>query len=127
MRTPRFFDRRSTLALFTVALLGVSGSLAMPADPPDSMGSQLSAMAGTGLMLAGCQERMRMLNSMLREAGFNPMRTHLGADGTMTARWYHPERHTTVLAFAGWQATNNFFSATEVPGLMRWNEFIANP
>jgi hypothetical protein len=99
----------------------------MPFDRPDSLETQLSAMAGSGLMLAGCQERLRMLGSMLKEAGFSPMRSHLGTDATMTARWYHPERHTTVLAFAGWQPSDNVFSATEMSGLMRWNELLGTP
>lgn len=127
MHTPHPFDRRSKLSLFTVALMGVSGSLAMPFDRPDSLETELSAMSGTGLTLSGCQERMQTLGSMLSRAGFNPMRFHMGNDATMTARWYHPERHMTVLAFAGWQPSDNTFSATEVVGLMRWNELIADP
>jgi hypothetical protein len=127
MLTPHSFIRRSTLSLFSVALLGMPVSLAMPLDRPETLGNQLSAMASTGLMLAGCQERMQTLNSMLVTAGFSSMRSHLGNDFTMIARWYNPERHTTVLAFAGWQPMGNVFSAIEMASLVRWNEVLGTP
>lgn len=127
MPTFQLFIRASTLALFTVALLGASGSLARQADLPDALGTQLGALSGHGLKLAGCQERMQMLGSMLGKAGYGPMRSRLLEGSTMIARWYHPESHTTVLAVAGWQPAGNAFSVAEVTGLMRWNELAGTP
>lgn len=127
MLTLHSFILRSTLSLFTLALLEVSSSLAMPFNSPDALDTQLSPMSGTGLVLAGCQERMQTLGSMLGEAGYGPMRSRLVDGTTMIARWYHPGHHTTVMAFAGWQDSGNAFSAAEFVGLMRWNEFVAAP
>ena len=122
MPTLHTLARRTSLALLTVIVLGGSGSFAMPADTPDSLGTQLTAMSGTGLTLAECHERMQRLESMLGKAGYGPMRSHLGQAGSMIARWYRPQGHTTVLAFASVQATDNAFSVTEIAGLVRWNE-----
>jgi hypothetical protein len=127
MVTPHLFVRRSLSVLLTVALLGAPGSLARQADPPATLGAQLTAMSGTGLMLAGCEERMQTLSSMLSEAGYGPMRSRLVDGTTMIARWYHPGHHTTVMAFAGWHDSGNVFSAGEFAGLMRWNEFATAP
>ncbi|MFC4424903.1 hypothetical protein [Deinococcus navajonensis] len=127
MLTLRHHFYRSCFALSTVALLGASGALSRQADPPNALHTQLKAMSGTGLMLAGCQERLQTLDGMLRKAGYSPMRSWLVDGSTMIARWYHPERHTTVLAFAGWQATGNAFSTDEFAGMMRWNELTTSP
>lgn len=114
--------RRTSLALLTVILMGASNSVARPADPPDSLATELTALSGTGLMRAECHNRMQRLVSMLGKAGYGSMRSHLGEDGSMIARWYNPQSHTTVLAFAGVQATDNAFLTTEMTGLVRWNE-----
>jgi len=45
----------------------------------------------------------------------------------MTGLWYHPQRHTTVVALSGWQASDNAFSAAERDGQMRWDEFLTMP
>ncbi|UQN08299.1 hypothetical protein [Deinococcus sp. QL22] len=70
---------------------------------------------------------MKTLDSLLKEAGYSSMRTQVVDGTTKVARWYHPEHHTTIVAFAGWQASDNTFTAGEFPGLMRWNELIATP
>ncbi|PNY80909.1 hypothetical protein [Deinococcus koreensis] len=127
MPTLRTVTGRTSFALLTVALLGGSGSFARQADAPDSMGTQLSALSGSGLMLASCQERMQRLGTMLGKAGYGPMRSRLFDGTTMIARWYHPEHHTTVLAVAGWQDSGNAFSAGEFAGLVRWNELAGTP
>ena len=127
MPTLRTVIGRSSSVLLTLALLGVSGSLARQADASDSIRTQLSAMSGSGLRLAGCQERMQTLGIMLAKAGYGPMRSRLLDGTTMIARWYHPEHHTTVVAFAGWQDSDNAFSVAEVAGVLRWNELIAMP
>ena len=124
MPTLRPFIRQHSFALLTVTLLGASGALARQANASDSLAPQLSAMSGAGLILAGCQERMKTLGSMLGEAGYGPMRSRLVDGTTMIARWYHPGHHTTVMAFVGWQDSGNAFSAGEFAGLMRWNEFV---
>ena len=127
MHTLRPSIRQNSFVLLTVTLLGLPSSLAMPFNSPDSLGTQLNAMFGTGLIIAGCQERMQTLGSMLGEAGYGPMRSRLVDGTTMIARWYHLGRHTTVMAFAGWQDSGNAFSAGEFAGLMRWNEFVTAP
>lgn len=127
MLTLRTVTGRTSFALLTVALLGASGSLARQANAPNAMSTQLSAMAGTGLMLAGCQERLQLLGRLLSTAGYGPMRARLVDGTTMITRWYHPEHHTTVVAFAGWQLSGNAFSVGEFTGLTRWNELLATP
>lgn len=127
MLTLRTLCRRSSFALLTVALLGASSSLARQADAPNSLNTQLKAMSGTELMLAGCQERLQTLDGMLSKAGYSPMRSRLVDGTTMIARWYHPGRRTTVVAFAGWQDSGNAFSAGEFASLMRWNELVTTP
>lgn len=127
MLTIRPFICRSSLALLVAALLGVPGSLARQADAPDSMRTQLSALSGSGLRLAGCQERMQMVGSLLAKAGYGPMRSHLLGGTTRVARWYHPGRRTTVVAVAGWQPEGNAFSVGEVAGPVRWNELAGTP
>ena len=127
MLTIRPFICRSSFALLVAALLGAPDSLARQAAAPDSMQSQVSAMSGTELMLAGCQERMQMLGTMLGKAGYGPMRSRLVDGTTMIARWYHPEHHTTVVAFAGWRPSDNAFSVAEVAGVLRWNELAGTP
>ncbi len=119
-------NRPTAFAILTVTLLGASGALARPADAPDSLHMQLMAMSGAGLMLSGCQERLQALDGMLSRAGYGPMHSKL-VDGTMIARWYQPESHATVLAFAGWQGSGNAFSAGDFTGLMRWNELVTGP
>ncbi|GGL82888.1 hypothetical protein GCM10010840_20820 [Deinococcus aerolatus] len=121
MPTLHNFVRRTSAVLLTLALLGVPSALARQAD---ALGTQLSAMSGTGLMGSECQQRMGALDLVLREAGYRLVRSQL-VDGTMIARWSHPERRTSVLVFAGWQESGNEFSATELTGLMRWNEPLA--
>ena len=127
MSTFHSLARRTLVALLTLSLLGAPVALGRPFDPPeDALSVQMMALSGTGLMLAGCQERMQTLGTMLRNAGYNPMSSHV-IGGSMVARWYHPLRHTTVLAFAGWQASGNAFSVTDTPGLVRWNELLSTP
>ena len=127
MSTFRTLARRASVALLTLSLLGAPVALGRPFDPPeDTLSVQMMALSGTGLMLAGCQERMQTLGTMLSNAGYGPMSSHV-IGGTMVGRWYHPLRHNTVLAFAGWQASGNAFSATETPSPVRWNELLSTP
>ncbi|CAM4357948.1 hypothetical protein [Deinococcus marmoris] len=121
MPTLHTFVRRTSAVLLTLALLGVPSALARQAD---TLGTQLSAMSGTGLMGSESQQRMGALDLVLRKAGYRLVRSQL-VDGTMIARWSHPERRTSVLVFAGWQESGNAFSATELTGLMRWNAPLA--
>ncbi len=128
MSTFHTLARRALIALLTLSLLGAPMVLGRPFDPPeDALSVQMMALSGTGLMLAGCQERMQTLGAMLSNAGYNPMSSHVIGGTTMVARWYHPLRHNTVLAFAGWQASGNTFSATETPGLVRWTDLLSTP
>ena len=128
MSTFYTFARRALAALLTLSLLGAPMVLGRPYDPPeDALSVQMMTLSGTDLMLAGCQERMQKLGTMLSTAGYGPMSSHVIGGSTMVARWYHPLRHTTVLAFAGWQASGNAFSATETPGSVRWNELLSMP
>ncbi|GGL88492.1 hypothetical protein GCM10010840_28120 [Deinococcus aerolatus] len=115
--------RRLSVAVLTLGLLGVSGEAA----PAETLGTQLTAMSATGLKLSECQTRMQTLGTMLSKAGYVSRRAHLGADAVMTALWYHPQRHTTVVAFSGWQASDNAFSAAEIAGQVGWNEFLPLP
>ena len=119
--------RRLSAALLTLGLLGAPGALGNQAAPADALGPQLTAMSGTGLTLAECEQRMQTLGTMLNQAGYVSRRAHLGADAVMTALWYHPQHHTSVVAFSGWQASDNAFSATEMAGQVRWNELLPTP
>ncbi len=119
--------RRLSAALLTLGLLGAPGALGNQASSRDDLGHQLTAMAGTGLTLAECEQRMQTLGTMLNRAGYVSRRAHLGADAVMTALWYHPQHHTSVVAFSGWRASDNAFSATEMDGQVRWNELLATP
>lgn len=92
-----------------------------------TLGSQLAAMSGTDLTLAVCRERMQALNSLLQEAGYGQTRTFTLPDGTLVARWYHPGRQMTALAFSGQNSTGNAFSVGEHAGLIRQGELIAIP
>ena len=127
MPIPRMLVRRLSVALLTLGLLGASGALGSQTDPPDTLGPQLTAMAGTGLKLTECEKRMQTLGTMLGQAGYVSRHAHLGADAVMTALWYHPQRHTTVVAFSGWQASDNAFSAAEMAGQLGWNELFPMP
>ena len=128
MSTFHTLARRALVALLTLSLLGAPVAHGRPYDPPEGVLSvQMMSLSGTGLMLAGCQERMQTLGTMLSNAGYGPMSSHVVDSTTMVARWYHPLRHNTILAFAGWQASGNAFSATEVPGSVRWNELLGTP
>ena len=128
MSTFRTLARRALVALLSLSLLGAPMVLGKPYDPPeDPLSGQMMALSGTGLMLAGCQERMQTLGTMLRNTGYGPMSSHVIGGTTMVARWYHPLRHNTILAFAGWQASGNAFSVTDTPGLVRWNELLSTP
>ena len=64
---------------------------------------------------------------MLGNAGYGSMNSRLGEGDIMMARWYHPQRHTTILVSLGWRALDNTFSATERAGMMRWNELVSKP
>lgn len=119
--------RRTSVTLLSLGLLGAPVALGGFVDPPDTLSTQLTAMTGTGLKLTECQKRMQTLGTMLSNAGYVSRHSHLGADAMMTALWYHPQRHTTVLAFSGWRAADNAFSATEMDGQVRWNELLATP
>ena len=128
MSTFRTSARRALAALLTLNLLGAPVALGRRFNPPeDTLSVQLMALSGAGLLLAGCQERMQSLGTMLGDAGYNPMSSHVIGGTTMVARWYHPLRHNTVLASAGWQVSGNAFSATETPGLVRWIELLSTP
>lgn len=127
MPTLHLLARRLSVTLLTLGLLGAPGALGSQAAPAETLGTQLTAMAGTGLKLAECETRMQTLGTMLSQAGYVSRRAHLGADATMTALWYHPQRQTTVVAFSGWQAADNAFSVAEMAGDVRWNELLATP
>lgn len=127
MPTLHNLARRTSVTMLILGLLGAPGALGGQAGSPDALGNQLTAMAGTGLKLAECQKRMQTLATMLGKAGYVSKRSHLGADAIMTALWYHPQNHTTVLAFSGRQASDNAFSATEMDGQMRWNDLLPMP
>lgn len=120
MLTLHLFASRSSAAVLSAALLGAPGAQA--AQNEDSLSARLTGMSGTGLVLAAYQERLQTLGDLLGQAGYSPMRTWL-SDGTVIARCYHPLRHTNVLSFAGW----NTFSAKELAGQVRWNEFAVRP
>lgn len=125
MSTFRTHARRALVAL---SLLGAPMVLGRPYDPPeDALSIQMMTLTGTGLTLAECQERLQTLGTMLSTAGYGPMSSHVIGGTTMVARWYHPLRHNTILAFAGWQGSGNAFSATETPGSVRWNELLSTP
>ncbi len=119
--------RRLSAALLTLGLLGAPGALGNQAESTDELGPQLTAMAATGLMHSECEQRMQTVGTMLSRAGYVSRRSHLGADAVMTALWYHPQRHTSVVAFSGWRASDNAFSAAEMDGQVRWNELIGTP
>ena len=125
MSTFRTHARRALVAL---SLLGAPMVLGRPYDAPeDPLSIQMMTLSGTGLTLAECQERLQTLGTMLSTAGYSPMSSHVIGGTTMIARWYHPLRHNTILAFAGWQGSGNAFSATETPGSVRWNELLSTP
>ena len=128
MSTLYTLARSALVALLTLSMLGAPMVLGRPYDPPeDPLSGQMMALSGTGLMLAGCQERMQTLGTMLSTAGYGPMSSHMIGGTTMVARWYHPLRHATILAFAGWQVSGNAFSVTETLGPVRWNELLSTP
>jgi hypothetical protein len=129
MSTFHMLARRALVTLLTLSLLGAPVALGKGfIDPPvDALSVQMMALSGTDLMLAGCQDRLQTLDTMLSTAGYGPMSSHVIGGTTLVARWYHPLRHDTVLAFAGWEASGNAFSATETPGLVRWNELLSTP
>lgn len=129
MSTLKTAVRPSSSALVLLVLLAFPATLAIrqTPGPPDTLGTQLTAMAGTGLKLAECEQRLQTLGTMLSQAGYVSRRAHLGTDATMTALWVHPQRHTSVVAFSGWQASDNAFSAAEMAGEVRWNELLATP
>ncbi|CAM3437133.1 hypothetical protein DEDE109153_17050 [Deinococcus deserti] len=114
--------RTSRLLVWTTLLLG--GVLA---QQDNALSSRLAALAGTGLSIAECRERMQNMGTMLDGAGYGTARTHHLSDGTLAARWYNPATERTAVAFAGQQATDNAFSTAELDGQVRWNEFIAMP
>ena len=64
---------------------------------------------------------------MLDKAGYVSMRSHVGAHAIVTALWYHPQRHTFVVAFSGLRASDNAFSAAEMDGQVRWKELLDTP
>jgi hypothetical protein len=119
--------RHLSALLLTTALLGQPGALAREADPPVALSAQVTAMAGTDLMFGECQERLQTLDSLLTQAGYGAMRSQLEEGGTLVARWYHPQRHTTVIVSSGWQASGNAFTATEFAGVVRWIELLGTP
>lgn len=127
MATRHPLVRRLSAALLILGLLGAPGALGRQAAPAETLGTQLTAMAGTGLKLAECEQRLQTLETMLSQAGYVSRRAHLGTDATMTALWVHPQRHTSVVAFSGWQASDNAFSAAEMAGEVRWIEFLPLP
>ncbi|MBB6018175.1 hypothetical protein ACFP9V_26070 [Deinococcus radiopugnans] len=127
MPTLHLLPRRLAVALLTLGLLGAPGALGRLAVPAEEIGNRLTEMSGTGLKFADCEQRLQTLETMLGRAGYVSRRSHLGADAVMTALWYHPQRHTSVVAFSGWQAADNAFSAKELDGEVRWNELLATP
>jgi hypothetical protein len=73
MSTFHTHARRALIALLTLSLLGAPMVLGKPYDPSeDALGVQVMALSGTGLMLAGCQERLQTLGTMLSTAGYGP-------------------------------------------------------
>ena len=131
MSTLKTAVRPTSSALLLLALLAFPRTLAMrqSSGPPDTLGSQVSAMSATGLKLAECEQRMQDLRTMLSRAGYVSRRSHVGADAVMTALWYHPQHHTSVVAFSGFRASDNTmsFSAAEMAGEVRWSELLATP
>lgn len=121
--------RRTPSALLLLAVLTAPGTLAamQTSVPPGSMGAQITAMSGTGLGLSECETRMKALGTMLGKAGYVSRHSRLGADAVMTALWYHPQNKMTVVAFSGWQASGNEFSAAEMTGEVRWNDLLPVP
>lgn len=84
-------------------------------------------MAGTGLTIAECRERLQKLGTLLEGAGYGAARTQELSDGTLAARWYNRSTNGTALAFSGQNAVGNAFSVSEDSGLIAMNEPIALP
>ncbi|UQN09365.1 hypothetical protein [Deinococcus sp. QL22] len=118
---------RVSLAAVTLAVLASTGQAFRPADLPEIPAPQVSFLAGEGLVLSECQQRMHTLATQLQDAGYNPVQTHMTNEGQLLARWYHPQRDITVVMVSGWQATENVFSAEAISGLVRWNALIGTP
>ncbi|CAM4357921.1 hypothetical protein [Deinococcus marmoris] len=129
MSTLKTAVRPTSSALVLLVLLAFPGTLAIrqTPGPPDTLATQVSAMSATGLKLAECEQRMQTLGTMLSRAGYVSRRAHVGADTVMTSLWYHPQHHTSVVAFSGLRASDNAFSAAEMAGEVRWNELLATP
>ncbi len=131
MPTRHPLARPLSVALLALGLLTAPSTRAVvqTPGPPDSMSAQITAMSSTGLKFAECETRMKALVTMLGKAGYVSRRSHLGADAVMTGLWYHPQHHTSVVAFSGLRAPDNTlsFSAAEMDGQVRWNELLATP
>ncbi|BDP44197.1 hypothetical protein DAETH_41660 (plasmid) [Deinococcus aetherius] len=123
MNTTRSWLSRSSFIVTAAALLIGAGQATVKVGPDNTLGSQLATMSGTSLTRAECQGRMRDLDALLQNAGYQTIRTRVTEDGTLIARWYNTEAKTTVLAFSGQLDVGNSFSAREYPGTIRWNEF----
>lgn len=92
-----------------------------------SLSAQMAGMAGTGLTIGECRDRMQKLGTLLEGAGYGVVRTHGLSDGTLAARWYNQKTNRTALAFSGQNAVGNAFSVSHQDGLIAMNEFIALP
>ena len=120
--------RLTSSALTLLAFPGTLATRQTP-GPPDTLGTQVSAMSATGLNLAECEQRMQDLRTMLSRAGYVSKRSHVGADTVITSLWYHPQHQTSVVAFSGFRASDNTlsFSAAEMAGEVLWNDLLPTP
>ena len=124
VRRPR---RSSHLVLLGMTLLAVVGQAHPLARLGMTLGTQVQAMSARGLTLAQGQERLEALNTLLKGAGYGPMRRSRLEDGTLLARWSHAHARSTVLMTMEQQETGDTFTVSEVAGQVRWNELIATP
>lgn len=126
MSTPNRQTRRLPLVFVAFWLLCTAGQPTVLALQP-TLGSQLAALSGKNLTVAECRQRMQALDTLLQGAGYRNVWTSTLSDGTLIARWYHPGREMTALAFSGQNSTGNAFSVGEHAGLIRQGELIAIP
>ncbi len=115
---------RAASLLVTVTTIWGGPALANQAP---ALTTQLADMTGTNLTGTECAQRMQALSAALEQAGYGPVRMLAFTDGTVIARWYHPESHRTVLVFTGTKMTGNAFEPSEFAGLQRFNEFRGGP
>lgn len=122
MPTTTHATRASRLLVLATLLLG-----SVLARQDASLSAQMAGMAGRGLTIGECRDRMQQLGMLLEGAGYGAARTHSLSDGTLAARWYNPTTKRTALAFSGQRPMGNKFGVGQYDGLIRWNELIALP